>query len=142
MTLNLFRFVAVAVLLTGLLVAGGSWAAAGVDQVSTGEQGALSGGGNRWCIWTEIACPDQAISANCAMSYGMVCKQCTMNVVSWTQCFYSYLERNDCTQTVSPTSPHCGTVWYDDPVGGACPACTQQGGDCGKQIPTTTGVPC
>lgn len=115
--------------------------------VSHADATDLFGGQNPipgWCIKTNTTCPDPGgAPATCGLAPdGLHCYMCTMTVTSWTDCagatnFYS------CVATVPPNAPYCGQIKYGDAVGGDCSGkCTDFGTNCGKQIPTTSGVAC
>ncbi len=115
------------------------------------EEAARIVGGNggqipKWCIQTNMTCPDPNYSTTC--TYNATdnwCYQCVMRVSSWTNCKFNNDSNYSCGQTVLPTSPYCGRRDGGRPVSGTnCTgACGYYPNDtCGSQIPNTNGVPC
>lgn len=115
------------------------------------EASSLVGGGDTipgWCIQTNSTCPDPRYSATtCTYSAtDQWCYLCTMRVSSWTNCKFVNDPDFACGQTVTSSSPYCGSLYGSKP-GGNGTDCTNgcaglPSGTCGSQIPNTNGVPC
>jgi len=115
------------------------------------QGGQISGGGGvtvptqQWCQQTNTTCPDPGgLQTTCTLNpTTQTCWRCNMNVPNWTNCAMKQLTGTyTCTQTIDAKSPYCATSYYQNPVDGSCPACSNKWSDCGSQIPSVTGVPC
>ncbi len=123
------------------------FSARSMDLVPQAYQSAIVGGQTTldpvFCIKTNTTCPDTTYSADCAIAIDGTCKQCFMNVASWTECGTTFGGITTCSQTQGPTSPWCGVTKSGTPVNGSCVGqCGGGGFNCGMQIPTVTGQPC